>query len=141
MYINRAMQQAMTKCERVNLDFRYMLLESQKTTDLSTHFVYFSKAIGYGTFLVMLRDFKLLCNASTHGYLLQLFQKYAVQVQEEREKVRAIFLYKYFNDIYEQVLTHERVSAMLKLLGCNYDTAEEAKELLNGETTLSERDF
>ena len=23
MYINRAMQQAMTKCERVNLDFRY----------------------------------------------------------------------------------------------------------------------
>ena len=64
----------------------------------------------------MLRDFKLLCNASTHGYLLQLFQKYAVQVQEEREKVRAIFLYKYFNNKYEQVLTHERVSTMLKLL-------------------------
>ena len=141
MYINRALQQAMMKCERSKSRFQVYALGVSENYGLVYALRIFFKTIGYGTFLVMLRDFKLLCNASTHGYLLQLFQKYAVQVQEEREKVRAIFLYKYFNNKYEQVLTHERVSTMLKLLGCNYDTAEEAKELLNGDTALSERDF
>jgi tetratricopeptide (TPR) repeat protein len=141
MYTERALKQAMQKCEEVNIDFRYLQLEDKKHVDLTTIFVYFSKAITYGNLLIMLRDFKLLSNQSSHGTILQLFQKYAVKIEEEREKVRATFLYRYYGEKYEAILTAERISEMLIFLGCHHDTTDEAKELLNGETSLSERDF
>eukprot|EP00943_MAST-04B_sp_MAST-4B-sp1_P004753 g4753.t1 len=141
LYIKRALKQAMQKCEEVNIDFRYLQSEDKKHVDLTTIFVYFSKAITYGNLLIMLRDFKLLSNESSHGTIFRLFQKYAVKIEEEREKVRATFLYRYYCEKYEAILTAERISEMLIFLGCHHDTTDEATELLNGETTLSERDF
>ena len=141
LYIKRALQQAIDRCKAVNIDFRYLHLEEKKGLDLTSHFVYFSKAITYGNLLIMLRDFKLLSNQSSHGTILQLFQKYAVKVEEEREKVRATFMFRYYNEKYDKYLPAERIAEMIALLGCHHDTTDEAKELLNGETTLSERDF
>ena len=64
-----------------------------------------------------------------------------MKVEEEREKVRATFMFRYYNEKYDKYLPAERIAEMIALLGCHHDTTDEAKELLNGETTLSERDF
>ena len=80
-------KRAIRRCLEVNVDFRRFYKKSKSGLSLGKNFIYFSKAISFSYLIIMLRDFKLLCNGVTHGEISRLFKKYAVQINEEREKV------------------------------------------------------
>ena len=135
--LNRAIQ----SCEKVNVEFRRVYKKFKSGRPLARNFVYFSKAISFSYLIIMLRDFKLLKNGVTHGEISRLFKKYAVRIEEEREKVRAKFSYRHMSETHDEVFTPVIINDCLKNLGCNHSTMTAAEELLNGETHLSERDF
>jgi tetratricopeptide (TPR) repeat protein len=137
----KVIREAIETCKIVNVDFQRLYDESLNGLSTKKHFVYFSKAISLGYFVIMLRDFKLLTNAITHGEVARLFKKYGVKIDEEREKVRAVFTYRHISKICNNIFTPRDVSDAMMNLGCNYDTKEEVSQLLNGETYLSERAF
>ena len=134
-------KRAIRRCLEVNVDFRRFYKKSKSGLSLGKNFIYFSKAISFSYLIIMLRDFKLLCNGVTHGEISRLFKKYAVQINEEREKVRARFSYLHVSTTHDGKFSPIIISECLKNLGCNHDTVKDAEKLLNGESHLSERDF